>query len=94
MAVVHPNSGTFSNANATLGAWAWAALHSLRQTCFTLGGVYENIGAFDLVPFYASVRMNSAPKSANGVPLLLMQNMGAQLLEDLRSERLCLDCGW
>ena len=88
MAVVHPNSGTFSNANATLGAWAWGALHSITANMLRPGGVYENIGAFDLVPFYASMRMNSAPKSANGAPLLLMQNMGAQLLADLRAEKL------
>ena len=92
MAVVHPNSGTFSNANATLGAWAWAALHSVTANMLRPGG-YENIGAFDLVPFYASVRMNSAPKSANGVPLLLMQNMLSCLRTCARND-LMLDCGW
>ena len=84
MAVIHPNSGTFSNANATLGAWAWMALHTISANALRPGGIYENIGSIDLVPLLASLRSNDAPRSTVGQqPLLLMQNMGSQLLEEI-----------
>jgi anaerobic selenocysteine-containing dehydrogenase len=84
MAIIHPNSGTFSNSNASLGAWAWFALHTISANALRPGGIYEHTGSIDLMPAFASVRTEQAPHSKSGnQPLLLLQNMGAQLLQDI-----------
>jgi anaerobic selenocysteine-containing dehydrogenase len=86
MAVIHPNYGTFSNANATIGAWAWLAVHTISANTLRPGGIYENIGALDLVPVLASLRTKEAPHSKIGnQPLLLMQNMASQLLDEIEA---------
>ena len=86
MAIIHPNSGTFSNANASLGAWAWLALHTISANTLRPGGIYEHTGSVDLMPAFASVRTEQAPHSKSGdQPLLLLQNMGAQLLQDIEN---------
>ena len=86
MAIAHPNAGAFSNANATLGAWAWLALQTISANTLRPGGIYEHTGAIDLMPAFAAVRTDHAPRSASGKqPLLLLQNMAAQLLSDIEN---------
>ena len=86
MAIAHPNSGTFSNGNATLGAWAWLALQTISANALRPGGIYEHTGSIDLMPVLASARTDQAPKNAAGKqPLLLLQNMGSQLLSDIEN---------
>lgn len=86
MAIAHPNAGTFSNANATLGAWAWLALQTISANTLRPGGIYEHTGAIDLMPAFAGVRTEQAPQNASGNQrFLLLQNMGAQLLSDIEN---------
>ena len=86
MALIHPNRGTFSNENATLGAWAWFALHTVTANMLRPGGVYESTGAIDILPILALLRSDDAPKSqSHGQSLLLMQNMASQLLDEIEA---------
>ena len=74
MGVVHPGLGTFQNENSALAAWAWMAVHMLTANALRPGGIYENMGAFDLYPFLSTLTMKDAPTStATNQKLQLMQ---------------------
>ena len=77
MGVIHPGVGTFHNQNSALGAWAWLATHMATANALRPGGIYENIGAFDLYPALASLLMKDAPKQdALPSPLLMQRSFG------------------
>ena len=77
MGVIHPGVGTFHNYNSTLGAWAWLATHMATANALRPGGIYENIGAFDLYPALASLLMKDGPSQDSlPSPLLMQQSFG------------------
>lgn len=89
MGLIHLTPGALRSTNATLGAWAWMALHTLTANALRPGGIYEAIGAVDILPILVGLRTKSAPTSTvGGQPLLLMQNMGAHLLSEIENGHL------
>ena len=84
MGLIHLTPGALRTTNATLGAWAWMALHTLTANALRPGGIYEAVGAVDILPALVGLRTKNAPASTvGGQPLLLMQNMGAHLLSEM-----------
>ena len=58
--------------HATLGAWAWLTLHALSANALRPGGIYESMGALDLLPLLVGLRTDNAPTSqTGGQPLIL-----------------------
>lgn len=89
MGLIHLTPGALRTQNSTLGAWAWLALHTLTANTLRPGGIYETVGAVDILPVLVGLRTANAPKSAvGGQPLLLMQNMASQLLTELEAGNL------
>ncbi len=84
MSVIHLTPGALRCRNATLGAWAWLTLHALSANALRPGGLYESMGALDILPFLVALKTDNAPKSqVGGQPLLLGQNMSSHLLLEL-----------
>jgi anaerobic selenocysteine-containing dehydrogenase len=84
MAVAHLGHGALMNAHASLGAWAWLALHAVTANVLRPGGLYESRGAVDLFAARASIPSSGAPRTHNAkVPLLLMQAPATRLIEEM-----------
>ncbi|MEL6349783.1 MAG: molybdopterin-dependent oxidoreductase, partial [Myxococcota bacterium] len=82
MGTILPGRSAFLNANASLGAWAWMALHGVTANLLRPGGLYEHRGLVDLQPLLSTIPTDAAPRTrVGGVPLLLMQ-APATLLAD------------
>jgi formate dehydrogenase len=84
MAVAHADYGTFSNAHATLGAWAWMALHTVTANTLRPGGLYDHLGVVDIHPVLTNLRTAGAPRTrVLDLPLLLMQGPAATLSDEI-----------
>ncbi len=84
MAVAHLGHGALLNAHASLGAWAWLALHTVTANTLRPGGLYENRGPIDLFAALASIPMSGSPRTATtDTPLMLMQAPATHLLQEL-----------
>ena len=84
MGLIHLAPGALRCEHATLGAWAWLSLHALSANALRPGGIYEAIGALDLLPLLVGLRTENAPKSqTGGQRLLLGQNHSSQLLLEM-----------
>ncbi|MEC7986272.1 MAG: molybdopterin-dependent oxidoreductase [Myxococcota bacterium] len=91
MGIVHPGSGTFHNENSALGAWAWMIIHMITANALRPGGIYENIGGFDLYPFLTNLNMRDAPTSkATKHPVQLMQTPASAIPESDVNMLICL----
>jgi anaerobic selenocysteine-containing dehydrogenase len=91
MGVVHPGLGTFQNENSALAAWAWMAVHMLTANALRPGGIYENMGAFDLQPFLTTLSMKDAPTStATKQKLQLMQTPASAIPDSGVKALICL----
>ncbi len=84
MGLIHLAPGALRCEHATLGAWAWLTLHALSANALRPGGIYEAVGALDLLPLLVGLRTENAPKSqTGGQQLLLGQNHSSQLLLEM-----------
>ncbi len=84
MSVVAPDASTFANAHASLGAWAWLALHTVTANTLRPGGLYDHKGVFDLHHALALLRTDKAPHTrATGHPLLLLQGPAGALADEV-----------
>jgi len=84
MGLIHLGHGALRCEHATLGAWAWLTLHALSANALRPGGIYESMGALDLLPLLVALRTDNAPKSqTGGQSLLLGQNHSSQLLQEM-----------
>lgn len=84
MSLIHLTPGALRCEHSTLGAWAWMCLHALSANALRPGGIYEAMGAMDLLPVLVSLRSDNAPKSqVGGQSLLLGQNMSSHLLLEI-----------
>ena len=84
MSVVQPDYGTFSNAYATLGAWAWMTLHTVTANTLRPGGLYHHEGVVDVQPALDKVPTDGAPRTrVLDIPLLLMRGPAAALADEI-----------
>ncbi len=84
MGIIHLTPGALRSENAMLGAWAWMVLHVLSANALRPGGLYESMGSVDVLPALIALRTENAPKSSvANQPLLIAQNMGSQLLQEI-----------
>ena len=84
MGLIHLAPGALRCEHATLGAWAWLTLHALSANALRPGGIYESMGALDLLPLLVGLRTENAPKSqTGGQSLILGQNHSSQLLQEM-----------
>lgn len=84
MGLIHLGPGALRCEHATLGAWAWLTLHALSANALRPGGIYEPMGALDLLPLLIGLRTDNAPKSqTGGQQLILGQNHSSQLLLEM-----------
>lgn len=83
MAVLHPGPAAFQNAYASVGAWAWLALHTLTANTLRPGALYEHVGFVDPHVLLSSVRMDGGPSTrVSHFPLLTLQAPAAALVEE------------
>ena len=66
MGLIHLAPGALRCEHATLGAWAWLTLHALSANALRPGGIYEAMGALDLLPLLVGLRTENAPKTKLG----------------------------
>ena len=84
MALVHPDYGTFSNAHATMGAWAWLTLHTVTANTLRPGGLYAHPGVIDIQSVLERIPTDGAPHTrVLDLPMLLMQAPLAALPDEI-----------
>ena len=84
MSAVWLGPSALQNAHASLGAWAWLALHTVTANTLRPGGLYDHEALIDPHLLYALLPSAKAPRSRGaGQPNLLLQAAAAALLPEV-----------
>jgi anaerobic selenocysteine-containing dehydrogenase len=87
MATVAKSPSLFAHENGTVTAWAWHLLHALTANLLRPGGVFEGVGAVDLMAGQVAFPTEDAPQTrVSGHPALFLQMPATSLVEEITSE--------
>ena len=84
MATAWLGPSALANSNASVGAWAWLALHTITANTLRPGGLYDHRGVFDLHIPLALIPTAEAPRTRVGgqLPLILLQAPGSLFADE------------